>query len=39
MSHSRQEKFDVPWIIVEARCIVDTRDMARGHENANIYRI
>ncbi len=31
--------YDVPWIIDEARCIVDTRNMTRGYDNAKIYRL
>jgi UDP-N-acetyl-D-glucosamine dehydrogenase len=25
--------YDVPWIVREARCIVDTRNMTRGHDD------
>lgn len=31
--------YDVPWIIDEARCIVDTRNMTSGHDNPKIYRL
>ena len=31
--------YDIPWIIDEARCIVDTRNMTGGYHNAKIYRI
>jgi len=31
--------YDIPWIIDEARCIVDTRNMTRGYDHAKIYRL
>lgn len=31
--------YDIPWIIDEARCIVDTRNMTKGYDNAKIYRL
>ena len=31
--------YDVPWIIDEARCVVDTRNMTRGFDNTKIYRL
>jgi len=31
--------YDVPWIIDEARCVVDSRNMTRGYENTKIYRL
>jgi UDP-N-acetyl-D-glucosamine dehydrogenase len=31
--------YDVAWIVSEARCIVDTRNMTRGYENTKIFRI
>lgn len=31
--------YDVPWIIEEARCIVDTRNITKGYDNAKIYRL
>lgn len=31
--------YDVPWIINEARCIVDSRNMTKGYEHAKIYRL
>lgn len=31
--------YDVPWIISEARCIVDTRNMTQGHANEKIFRL
>lgn len=31
--------YDVPWIIDEARCIVDTRNMTSGHKHSKIYRL
>jgi UDP-N-acetyl-D-glucosamine dehydrogenase len=29
--------FDVPWIIQEARCIVDTRNMTRGYNDKKVF--
>lgn len=31
--------YDVSWIINEARCIVDTRNMTRGYEDEKIFRL
>lgn len=31
--------YDIPWIVQEARCIVDTRNMTRGHESEKIIRL
>lgn len=31
--------YDIPWIIDEARCIVDTRNMTQGWEDKKIYRL
>lgn len=31
--------FDVPWIVREARCIVDTRNMTRGYHDEKIFRL
>lgn len=31
--------YDVPWIVRAARCIVDTRNMTRGHDDEKIYRL
>ena len=31
--------YDSAWIIDEARCIVDTRNMTRGRDDAKIYRL
>jgi UDP-N-acetyl-D-glucosamine dehydrogenase len=31
--------YDVPWIVEEARCIVDTRNMTRGCDDKKIYRL
>jgi UDP-N-acetyl-D-glucosamine dehydrogenase len=31
--------YDTPWIINEARCIVDTRNMTCGYTDAKIYRL
>lgn len=31
--------FDIPWIIEEARCIVDTRNMTRGYNDKKIFRL
>jgi len=31
--------YDVPWIVREARSIVDTRNMTRGHDDKKIYRL
>jgi UDP-N-acetyl-D-glucosamine dehydrogenase len=31
--------YDVAWIVSEARCIVDTRNMTRGYEDTKIFRI
>ncbi len=31
--------YDVPWIIREARCIVDTRNMTQGHNDEKIFRL
>jgi UDP-N-acetyl-D-glucosamine dehydrogenase len=29
--------YDVPWIIQEGRCIVDTRNMTRGHSDEKVF--
>lgn len=29
--------YDIPWIIQEARCIVDTRNMTRSHNNEKVF--
>lgn len=31
--------YDVPWIISEARCIVDTRNMTHGYNDEKIFRL
>ncbi len=31
--------YDVPWIIREARCIVDTRNMTQGYKDQKIFRL
>lgn len=31
--------YDTSWIVQEARCIVDTRNMTQGHEDAKIVRL
>jgi UDP-N-acetyl-D-glucosamine dehydrogenase len=31
--------YDVAWIVSEARCIVDTRNMTRGYEDTKLFRI
>ncbi len=31
--------YDVPWIVREARCIVDTRNMTRDYDDAKIFRL
>jgi len=31
--------YDIPWIIREARCIVDTRNMTHGYNDAKIIRL
>ncbi len=31
--------YDVPWIVREGRCIVDTRNMTRGYSNEHIFRL
>src|SRR6266496_4474148 len=31
--------YDVPWIIREARCIVDTRNMTQGYKDEKIFRL
>lgn len=31
--------YDVPWIISEARCIVDTRNMTQGYHDEKIFRL
>ena len=31
--------YDVAWIVNEARCIVDTRNMTQGYEHEKIYRL
>jgi len=31
--------YDVPWIVREARCIVDTRNMTRGFRDEKIFRL
>lgn len=31
--------YDVPWIVREARCIVDTRNMTRDYDDAKILRL
>jgi UDP-N-acetyl-D-glucosamine dehydrogenase len=31
--------YDVAWIVNEARCIVDTRNMTRGYEDTKIFRL
>ena len=31
--------YDVPWIVQEARCIVDTRNITRGHNDEKIFRL
>ncbi len=31
--------YDIPWIIDEARCIVDTRNITKGYNDEKIYRL
>ena len=31
--------YDTSWIVQEARCIVDTRNMTQGHEDSKIVRL
>jgi len=31
--------YDTPWIVREARCIVDTRNMTRGYKDEKIFRL
>jgi UDP-N-acetyl-D-glucosamine dehydrogenase len=31
--------YDAPWIVHEARCIVDTRNMTRGYKDEKIFRL
>jgi UDP-N-acetyl-D-glucosamine dehydrogenase len=31
--------YDVPWIVTEARCIVDTRNMTRGFVDEKVFRL
>jgi len=31
--------YDIPWIVDEARCIVDTRNVTRGYHTEKIYRL
>jgi UDP-N-acetyl-D-glucosamine dehydrogenase len=31
--------YDIPWIVSEARCIVDTRNLTQGWEDEKIYRL
>ena len=31
--------YDISWIIDQARCIVDTRNMTKGYDHAKIYRL
>src|SRR5438876_1472913 len=31
--------YDVPWIIRDARCVVDTRNMTHGHNDEKIFRL
>jgi UDP-N-acetyl-D-glucosamine dehydrogenase len=31
--------YDVPWIIRESRCIVDTRNMTQGYKDEKIFRL
>jgi UDP-N-acetyl-D-glucosamine dehydrogenase len=31
--------YDIPWIVKEARCIVDTRNLTQGCEDEKIYRL
>ncbi|MBV9229470.1 MAG: UDP-N-acetyl-D-glucosamine dehydrogenase, partial [Chloroflexi bacterium] len=31
--------YDISWIVNEARCIVDSRNMTRGYTDAKIYRL
>lgn len=31
--------YDTPWIVREARCIVDTRNMTHGYDNEKIFRL
>jgi UDP-N-acetyl-D-glucosamine dehydrogenase len=31
--------YDIPWIIHEARCIVDTRNMTHGYNDEKIFRL
>jgi UDP-N-acetyl-D-glucosamine dehydrogenase len=31
--------YDIPWIVNEARCVVDTRNMTQGCEDEKIYRL
>jgi len=31
--------YDVPWILRTARCLVDTRNITRDHNNEKIYRL
>jgi UDP-N-acetyl-D-glucosamine dehydrogenase len=31
--------YDVPWIVAEARCIVDTRNMTRGFVDEKVFRL
>ncbi len=32
-----QSYYDVSWIVREARCIVDTRNMTRGHNDEKVF--
>jgi len=31
--------YDTPWIVREARCIVDTRNMTQGYKDEKIFRL
>jgi UDP-N-acetyl-D-glucosamine dehydrogenase len=31
--------YDIPWIVSEARCVVDTRNMTQGCVDEKIYRL
>ncbi len=31
--------YDVPWIVRESRCIVDTRNMTQGYDDQKIFRL
>ena len=31
--------YDIAWIVKEARCVVDTRNMTQGYEDEKIYRL